>query len=230
MVKKDTKLNFGKISTEDDLIDLDDMHEAQAAAGPAHLKHKRVLLLNADFQPLNYKPLSTIPWTKAFFWLTKGWNRMTEGKEPIITVVEEYDSIVRSGHEQFKVPSVVALTKMAYMPKYAPFTRGNVYLRDDYTCQYTGVKYNASELTWDHVYPQSRGGKTNWYNIVSCHKDVNFKKADKTPEEAGLKLIKKPHAPTAWELREKGKSYPSKFDHESWADYVYFNVKLDQSM
>lgn len=228
MAKKSKKLKFDSVSTEDDRVNLDDMHESQAAAGPARLRGHRVLLLNADYAPLSYKPLSTIPWTKAFFWLAKGWNRMEEGKPPIISVVEESNEVIHAGEREFKVPAVVALTHMAPMPEKAPFTRANIYLRDDYTCQYTGVRYPVSELNIDHVMPASRGGKNSWENLVTCHKDVNFKKADRTPKEAGLKLVKTPRAPSAWELREKGRSYPSKFDHESWGDYVYWNVELEE--
>lgn len=229
MSKKHKKFRVEDISSEeDDSIDLDDLHESQAAHGPKWLLQKRVLLLNADFQPLSYRPLSTIPWTKAFFWLVKGWNRVASGGEPIITVVEEYDEVVHSGSQEFRIPSVVALTKMRPLPEIAPFTRSNIYLRDDYTCQYSGVKYPASELTLDHVHPQSRGGKSSWTNLVTCHKDVNFKKADRTPKEAGLKLLKEPRAPSAWELREKGRHYPAPLAHETWSDYVFFHVILDE--
>ena len=205
-------------------IDLDDPFEDQAAAGPARLANKRVLFLNADFQPMSYKPLSTIPWTRAFFWLVKGWNRMEKGGRPIITVVAEYDDIVHSGKQEFRLPAVVALTKMAKLPDVAAFNANNLYLRDDFTCQYTGIRYPRSELTLDHIQPQSRGGKSNWTNLVACHKDVNFAKADKTPKEAGLRLLREPYAPSAWELRERGRSYPSKMDHPSWNDYVVWNT------
>lgn len=215
------------MSSEDEDIDLDGLHEQQARAVP-RLANRRVLLLNADYQPMSYKPLSTVPWTTAFFWLAKGWNRMAEGKPPIIHVVSEYDDYVHTGTTKFRVPAIVALTKMAAMPERAPFNRANLYLRDDYTCQYSGIKYPISELTLDHVMPQSRGGKTNWTNLVTCHKKINFDKADKTPKEAGLRLKREPYVPSAWELREKGRSYPSRFDHHSWADYVYYNVELEK--
>lgn len=226
MVKKSVKkhLRFDQVSSEDPLVDLDDMHEAQAAAGPARLRNKRVLLLNADFAPMSYKPLSTIPWTKVFFWLTKGSYR----DDPIITPVEYYDEVVHSGGgKEWKVPAVVAYTAMQPMASSAAFNRANIYLRDDYTCQYTGVRYPASELTLDHVHPQSRGGKTNWTNLVACHKDVNFKKADRTPKEAGLRLLREPYIPSAWDLREKGRKHPVPFDHETWASYVYWHVELE---
>ena len=121
------------------------------------------------------------------------------------------------------VPALAAST----LSEKAAFNRANIYLRDDYTCQYTGIKYPPSELTLDHVHPQSRGGKSNWTNMVACHKDVNFKKADRTPKEAGLRLLREPYAPSAWELRDRGRSYPSAFGHESWADYVYYNIELE---
>ena len=227
MAKKSNMKFSDDVSTDD--VDMTALHEAQTAMGPKHLRGVRTLMLNADYQPLSYKPLSTKPWQDIFFWLSKGWQREKEGKPPIIHVVEEYEDLyVHSGSEKFKIPAVVALTKMAPMPQKAPYTRNNIFLRDDYTCQYTGIKYPVSELNLDHVYPESRGGKSNWTNIVACHKDINFKKADRTPKEAGLKLIREPYVPSPWELREKGRNYPSQFAHESWADYVYYNVELDE--
>lgn len=226
MVKKHKFI--GDVSTEDESVDLSNMFEAQARS-VQHLAEKRTLVLNADYQPLSYKPLSTEPWTQIFFWLVKGWGRERDGKPPIISVVEEYDdAVVRASGQTFKLPAIVAHTKMIPMAKSPSFSRSNIYLRDDYTCQYTGVRYPPSELNLDHVIPFSRGGKSNWLNLVTSHKDVNFKKADRTPEEAGLRLIREPYEPNAWELREKGRSYPSELLHESWADYVYFNVKMEQ--
>lgn len=192
---------------------------------PAHLKNKRVLLLNADYAPLSYKPLSTIRWDKAFFWLVKGWNRVEAGGQPIITVVAEYDEMVHSSSAEYRVPAIVALTRMERASSKVAFNRDNIYLRDNFTCQYTGVKYPPSELTLDHIHPASRGGKSSWENLVACQKDVNYRKADRTPREAGLRLIREPYIPSPWELRERGRSHPCRFDHPSWADYVHWNVE-----
>jgi 5-methylcytosine-specific restriction endonuclease McrA len=217
------------ITSEDDSVDLTDMFETQTIHGPNRLKDKRVLQLNADFKPLSYRPLSTISWEEAMFLLAKGWDRVKTGGFPILTVVEEYDNEwVHSAHDSYKLPSVVALVNMVPLPDHAAFSRNNLYLRDSYICQYSGIRYPASELTLDHIIPSSKGGKSSWTNLVTCSKEVNFRKADKSVKEAGLKLIREPYVPNSWELRERGRQYPSALLHESWENYVFFNTKMKQ--
>lgn len=128
MSKKSKRVRFDNVSSEDDIVDMDNMHESQAKAGPSRLANKRVLVLNADYQPLSYKPLSTVPWTQAMFWLVKGWSRVADGGKPIITVVEEYDEVIHTGNDEFTLPSVIAMTHMVPMPQQAPFTRSNIYI------------------------------------------------------------------------------------------------------
>jgi 5-methylcytosine-specific restriction endonuclease McrA len=217
------------IATEDDSIDLTGMFEGQTSVGPTRLINRRVLQLNADFSPLSYRPLSTISWEEAMFLLAKGWDRVKSGGDPILTVVEEYeDEWVHSAHKTYKLPSVVALVHMVPLPEHAAFSRNNLYLRDAYTCQYSGIKYPVSELTLDHIHPISKGGKSSWMNLVACSKEVNYRKADRSVKEAGLRLIREPYIPTSWELREKGRQHPSQLLHDSWKDYVFYNVKLDE--
>jgi len=74
-------------------------------------------------------------------------------------------------------------------------TKKNIYMRDEFQCQYTGESLHGKDADIDHVIPRSRGGKNTWENMVVCSKSINRKKADRTPEEAGLKLIKKPSKP-----------------------------------
>ncbi len=224
MSKKKFRLD---LSTEDDSLDLDDLFEVQARS-VKRLANLRILVLNADYQPLSFKPLSTVPWTRYFFWYAKGLERIKIGEPPIVHVVEEYDEVVHTAHGEFRLPSIVAHSSQRPMPERPAFTRNNIYLRDDYTCQYTGVKYPEKELNLDHVIPQSKGGKSSWTNLVTSHIDINTIKSSRTPREAGLRLIREPYMPSAWELREKGRKYPTKLDHKSWADYVYWHVKLEE--
>lgn len=203
----------------------DKFFEEAARASPLLNKH-RTLVLNADYQPLSYCPLSTAPWTQIFFWLAKGDARVKDGGKPIINVLDVYEDIMVNG--KYPLPSVVAHTEMVPLPVMVPFTRFNVFLRDDFTCQYTGQKLPASQLTFDHVMPQSRGGKTSWDNIVACAQDVNEMKGDKTPKEAKLHLRRPPYQPSAYELREKGKRYPPRFLHDSWRDYLYWDTELER--
>jgi len=129
------------------------------------------------------------------------------------------------------VPKVILLTAYDRLPKrQVRFSRMNILIRDNYTCQYCGRRMNRTHLNLDHVTPRSRGGKTTWENVVaSCHA-CNHKKGGRSPEEAGLLLKRAPYRP---------KSFPfatllSKPNiHESWkpylnvVDFSYWNVELE---
>lgn len=97
-----------------------------------------------------------------------------------------------------KIPKVIILSKYNNVPKKRPrFTAKNIWERDGGICQYTGRKLTPNDGNIDHVIPKSRGGKTNWSNCVLSHKDINSYKADKTPSEAGLTLLRSPKEPSA---------------------------------
>tara|TARA_B100000614_G_scaffold262909_1_gene300765 strand:+ start:227586 stop:228209 length:624 start_codon:yes stop_codon:yes gene_type:complete len=102
-------------------------------------------------------------------------------------------------HGKFmRIPEIMVLTSYDKFPeREVKLTRRNLLVRDRYTCQYTGMRMSARDATIDHVMPQSRGGGTTWDNVVICSVDANRRKADKTPEEAGMKLLTKPAKP-AW--------------------------------
>jgi 5-methylcytosine-specific restriction endonuclease McrA len=139
------------------------------------------LLLN-----VTYEPLRTISWERAII-------LMLLNK---VEVVETYAQQVRSVRFSYLVPAVVRLVKYARQPRHdVRFTRQNIYLRDQYQCQYCGKKLQSEQLTYDHVIPRSRGGKTNWQNIVTCCHPCNKRKGGKTPEQAGLKLLRPPARP-----------------------------------
>lgn len=94
------------------------------------------------------------------------------------------------------IPKVLLLNSFDRLPiKEIKFNRENVFIRDNFTCQYTGKRCRASDLTLDHVIPRERGGRTSWENIVTCRRDINSLKANQLPHEAGLKLIRKPSKP-----------------------------------
>ncbi len=116
------------------------------------------LVLNADFRPLSYFPLSLWSWQdtlKAVF-LDR------------VDVVAQYDTVVRSSNFQMRLPSVVSLKKYVNHSRAPAFTRFNVFLRDGFTCQYCGAG-ERDALTFDHVTPRSKGGRTTWENIsVAC--------------------------------------------------------------
>jgi 5-methylcytosine-specific restriction endonuclease McrA len=109
--------------------------------------------------------------------------------------------------------------------KGVPFTRANVFLRDEFTCQYCGCK--GKDLTFDHVLPKSRGGKTRWDNVVAACQACNLKKAAKTTSQAGFKLKKVPTKPSPEVLLNKGKKFPPSDMHKSWSDFLYFEKGFD---
>jgi len=171
---------------------------------------EQVLLLN-----LSYEPLKIINWKKAVTLLCLG----------KVEVIEEYGRDIRSVSLTIKLPSVVRLLRMVKHPKKpVKFSRQNIYARDRYRCQYCGVRFPSEELTYDHVLPRSRGGRTEWENIVTCCVNCNRKKGGKTPEEAGMSLIRKPIRPSwvpALRITIGIREVPT-----AWRDYLYWNVEL----
>jgi len=110
--------------------------------------------------------------------------------------VREGDNAVRTVHGAVRAPTVIVLANFAKVPKRRPkLSAKNIWRRDGGTCQYTGRKLAPHEGNIDHVVPRSRGGKTAWDNCVLAHKEINSRKADKLPEEAGLRLRRQPVAP-----------------------------------
>lgn len=142
---------------------------------------QRTLLLDPGYQPV-----TIIPWTRAItmMWLGK------------VEIVEEYDTEVRSPSVAIKLPAVVRLIKaITRKSRKVKFSRQNIYLRDGGKCQYCQEKVPLEEATFDHVVPRSKGGKTNWTNIVIACQDCNLKKGSRTPEQARMKLRKQPYMP-----------------------------------
>lgn len=175
------------------------------------------LVLNADFRPLSYFPLSLWSWqdaVKAVF-LDR------------VSVVSEYDRVIRSPRSEIRLPSVIALKDYAPVPRRPAFTRYNVFLRDRFCCQYCGKRFSSHDLTFDHVVPRSRGGLTNWTNVVAACAPCNMRKANRTPAEAIMPLTRTPVAPTSWQLQEYGRIFPPNHLHESWRDYLYWDSVLE---
>ena len=182
------------------------------------LENCPALVLNADFRPLSYFPLSVWPWQDAVKATLMG----------RVNTVAEYDRVVRSPNLEMPLPSVVSLKEYIRPAERPAFTRFNVFLRDRFTCQYSGQRLPAHELTFDHVIPRSRGGRTSWENVVTASGAYNLAKANRTPEEAGMHLLTRPRQPDTWELIENGRAFPPNFLHESWGDYLYWDSELDE--
>ena len=172
------------------------------------------LVLNADYRPLSYYPLSLWNWqdsVKSVFL-----NR--------VTIVSNYDRIIRSPSFNMKLPSVIAL-KSFIKPQSSPsFTRFNVFLRDKFLCQYCG---SDQELTFDHLLPRSKGGQTNWDNVVTACSSCNVKKGGRLLKNLDMRLNKDPFQPSTEDLHKNGKNFPPNFLHKSWMDYLYWDVELE---
>lgn len=174
------------------------------------------LVLNADYRPLSYFPLSLWSWQDAVKAVFRG----------SVVVIEEYARTVRSPSHEYKLPSVLALKEYAPSARTPAFTRFNVFLRDDWQCQYCGQGFKTNELTFDHVTPRSRGGRTAWTNIVTACQSCNRKKGSLSPKDCGMYPRHEPRQPTIYELQEQGRAYPPNFLHESWSDYLYWDTEL----
>ena len=184
----------------------------------AELDSRPSLVLNADFRPLSYFPLSVWPWQETV--------KAVIGKR--VSVLSEYDIAVRSPTFEMPLPSVIALRDYIKPARRPAFTRFNVFLRDRLFCQYCGEGFPAPELTFDHVVPRSQGGRTTWENVVTACSPCNLRKGGRTPKQAHMPLRREPAQPDTYELQENGRSFPPNFLHESWRDYLYWDTVLEK--
>ena len=172
------------------------------------------LVLNADHRPLSYFPLSLWSWQDAIkaVFLDR------------VNILAEYDRAVHSPSFEMKLPSVVSLKSYVKPARNPAFTRFNVFLRDRFECQYCG---DPEDLTFDHVIPRSRGGKTTWENVVTACAPCNLMKGGRLPQHIGMFPRIAPHRPSVNELRNNGRRFPPNHLHESWADYLYWDSELE---
>jgi len=166
-----------------------------------------------------YQPHRIISWQRAVCMIF-------DGK---VEVVEEYDEDIRSVSICIKMPAVVRLLRTIVGRKRAiKFSRINVAMRDDFKCQYCGVRHRLRGLTYDHVVPKSQGGKTNWENIVMACYACNEKKSNKTPQQAGLHLRRPPVKPK-WLPVIAFRIDPATSVPEAWANWVYWHGRLESA-
>ena len=179
--------------------------------------HFPALVLNADFRPLSYFPLSVWSWqdaVKAVF-LDR------------VSVLNEYDRVVRSPSQEFRLPSVIALKDYIPAARKPAFTRFNVFLRDNFSCQYCLDRLPTHDMTFDNVIPRCIGGRTTWENVVTACGSCNLLKGSRLPRECRMHPRKNPTQPTTWELQENGRAFPPNYLHESWRDYLYWDSVLE---
>jgi 5-methylcytosine-specific restriction endonuclease McrA len=171
------------------------------------------LVINADGHPVSLLPLSAVPWKEAILY-------MYHDK---CDVLEWYDDwVVRSVSWETRVPAVIMLRQYLRRTTRPRFSKSNVYLRDMYSCQYCGTGVNNSTATMDHVVPISKGGKTNWENIITACGPCNTKKGN----HSNMKPFYKPYEPGYYELVRKRKQMPFNIRHHSWNQWL----DLDQSI
>ena len=162
-----------------------------------------VLVLNASYEPVNISRAR-----RALVLLIKG-----------VAVIEEaHDRFVHVG---VQLPCVIRLRQYRRLPlRLQTLSRKNILIRDGHICQYCGDKFLSSELELEHVVPRARGGLSTWENLVAACRDCNARKADRTPAEAGMKLLRQPrrvtiHTSRAF-MRQTG------IGEEKWRKYLYY--------
>jgi len=177
--------------------------------------HQQTLVLSQS-----YEPVQIVGWKQAITLLFLG----------KCEVISEHDGFVHSTSLVIKIPAVIRLLNaFRRHKKPSKFSRINVYGRDDYRCQYCGKRRSIHELTYDHVVPRSQGGKTTWTNIVTAcggPGECNARKANRTPAQAGMKLLKQPTQPVTLPTLVIPISRESVPD--AWRDYLYWTGSLSE--
>jgi 5-methylcytosine-specific restriction endonuclease McrA len=165
-----------------------------------------VLVLNATFEPINVTAVR-----RAMVLMLKG-----------VAQAEEINHTkVHSASRSLAVPSVIRLLAYRHIPQQTrALSRKNILLRDRNTCQFCRSILPASELTLDHVLPRSRGGRSSWENLVACCYQCNNRKGDRTPEEAGLALTRRPRPFTLHTSRQLMRLIGNK--DEKWRKYLFY--------
>lgn len=174
----------------------------------------QTLVLNATFEPLK-----VVSWQRA----------MVLWAQEKVEILETYDTELRAVTFTFKMPSVVRLLRFVnprIKRDYVPFTRANIYTRDNHTCQYCGHEKPSEELTFDHVVPASQGGRRDWTNIATACLDCNTKKGARTPAEAGMTLLRAPRKPAATAVFRLTVGF--RRTPESWRNWLYWNAELQE--
>jgi 5-methylcytosine-specific restriction endonuclease McrA len=175
-------------------------------AGRPSMMQAPVLVLNATFEPINVTAVR-----RALVLMIKG----------VAQAEESQPATVHSTTQALRVPSVIRLLSYRHIPQQGrALSRKNILLRDRNTCQFCSRVFPAGELTLDHVVPRSRGGRSSWENLVASCYTCNNNKGDRTPEEAGLKLVRRPRPFTLHTSRQLMRLIGHKDD--KWRKYLFY--------
>lgn len=181
----------------------------------------------------NWTPVGTVPLRRAFVMIFAEKARIIDHESYQPLTWEDWsklrpsmtDEKIRSANVAFKIPEIILLNDYDRIPHpQIHFSRRNLFKRDNMQCQYCGCKPGSSELTVDHVSPVSHGGKSTWENCVLACVDCNSRKANRTPEQAGMKLRKqpkKPHFSLRFNTYKRVKSW------EAFLGEAYWNVSIE---
>lgn len=170
----------------------------------SNVRSTAVLVLNSSFEPVSICALR-----RALTLLVKE-----------SAIVQE--DLGREIHRGIMWPTVIRLKRYRHVPYRAQvLTRRNILVRDGFECQYCGENFPAMSLTLDHVIPRSRGGLSTWENLVACCSADNRRKADRTPEDAGMPLLRRPRPVTLHTARGILRSHAN--TDRVWQKYLYFD-------
>ena len=187
----------------------------------SRINHKECLVLNAD-----YSPLAIVSWQRSIIWYFRNQNEPNFG----IEIIDFYqDDFIHSVNKNYPIPSIAKTKKFFKINSQdIKFSRKNIFVRDDHTCQYCNKRFGHNELTYDHVVPKSKwdynfGSPTVWSNIVTCCLPCNRKKGGRTPKEANMPLKNLPfkprknpkYLPIAMKLATLNDSIP-----REWQNYI----------
>jgi len=195
-------------------------------------------MLNSSVLVLNrlYQPVHVTSVRRAFSLLYQGIAKAIDDQYKLYEFSDwaalsasEHDSVA-TVNKRIRVPRVLVLSAYEHLPKgRVRFSRLNIYARDGDTCQYCGRKLARSELNLDHIIPRSQGGKTSWENVVCSCVPCNLKKGGRTPEQANMRLLKKPLRPR-WTPFFRGSA--KRITYREWLPFLtlaeasYWNVEL----
>lgn len=202
----------------------------QCSKTSSFLDRHPALLLNADYRPVSMLPLSVWNWQEAV-------KSVFSGK---VTVVDVYpDVTIRAASLEIPLPSVIALNEYVKPQKHKPaFTKRNLFLRDEYRCQYCNERFTTNNLSIDHVVPRCQGGRLHWENAATCCLPCNGKKGSLRVEELrsiGMRLLRKPSIPTETDLASIARRMrPTRGVHQTWEPYLGIiqkpNAKAEKTM
>lgn len=162
-----------------------------------------VLVLNASYEPVN----------------------ITWARRAIVMLIKDV-AVVEEAHERFvhvglQLPCVIRLRQYRRLPsRIQTLSRKNILIRDGHVCQYCGEQFASGELELEHVIPRARGGLSTWENLVAACRDCNARKADRTPAEAGMKLLRLPRRVTIHTSRALMRQ--TGMGQEKWRKYLYY--------